>query len=59
MVEYDGAFITDGSDGGFQYTTVDTNISVDDTWSTQGIVTMPSGKFHSRVASLPVAPNLT
>lgn len=59
MTEYVAAFITDGTDGGIKYVTTAGIINAQDSWSAQGVVTLPTGKFHSRVVLLPVAPNLT
>ncbi len=49
---------TDGTDGIGQYVSVAGDLDHAGTWSMEGYVEIPSGKWHSDVVVFPVAPNL-
>lgn len=51
-------FSTNGSDGKIKYVTVVGDLDAAGTWSIQGYVEMPAGKWHSDISQFEVFKNL-
>lgn len=51
-------FVGDGTDGGLQYTAVNSDLHVIGDWEIQARVVIPSGTFHSAIGSFEVLDNL-
>ena len=54
-----GNFVTDGTDGQFYYVTLVGDIDEKGVWSDQGYVVLPSGAWHSDIATWTAYANLT
>jgi hypothetical protein len=52
------AFVTDGTDGQMQYTTVSGDLSICGSWKMQGKVEITSGDFNTDITSFKVYRNL-
>lgn len=51
--------ITDGTDGGIKYTTVDGDLDVAGMWRMQGFIVLGSNSWSTDIISFKVYPNLT
>jgi hypothetical protein len=58
LMTVDAVYVTDGTDGKLQYTTVDGDLSVKGVWKVQGFVTSPVGSWHSEIEEFTVYKNL-
>lgn len=55
----DATLFTDGTDGIMVYTTPDEDfLDVDGIWDVQGVVTLPTGTWHTKPSKFRVRPNL-
>lgn len=57
-LQKDTTFVTDGTDGQMQYTTVSGDLSVCGTWKMQGKVEITTGDFNTDIISFKVYRNL-
>lgn len=57
-VTKDAAFVTDGADGKLRYTTVSGDLAYTGIWRLQVYIEMPTGKWHSDIASFTVHENV-
>lgn len=53
-----GLFYTDGTDGKIKYTSVSGDFDQAGTYKIQGVVTLPSGTFHTSISDFKVYCNL-
>jgi hypothetical protein len=58
IVTKDAEFVTDGSDGKIDYTTVAGDLDQDGTWEIQAYIEMGGGKWSSEIATFTVLPRI-
>ena len=51
-------FLTTGTDGKLQYTTVANDLDLEGEWKIQGHIAMPSGNWHTKISRFTVLGNL-
>ena len=53
-----GSFLTTGADGTIKYVTLDGDLDQQGPWSVQAVVTLPEGKWSSKIGSFEVKGNI-
>jgi hypothetical protein len=56
--ERDLEVTNDGKDGLVEYITVDGDLAVDGDWKLQGVITLPTGTWHTEQKKFKVYPNI-
>jgi hypothetical protein len=57
-VAHPAAFVTNGLDGGIQYTSLEDTLHTEGVWLLQGFVKLPTGEWSSRVYKFRVYPKI-
>jgi hypothetical protein len=58
VVDQDGAFVTDGTDGKLKYVAVDGDLDEDGLWSIQGYIKDAQSQYYSSIKRFQVSANL-
>ena len=59
LLTNDAGFMTDGTDGKIQYTTIEGDVDIPGTWKVQGMIETAEGEWSSDITEFEVEPNLT